>query len=150
MENPNVLNTLNVLQKVEIDENNDVLFYLGDIPSWTKNEFTRGINGPVDFYEVFKINLNLTHADKISLYWKARRFVGEKFLITIDKNKMNIWKGELDEYEEQWSFFDDLDDYILILNYSKYNVPKTVQDWRNDYEKLEKRYYSLLNERIQN
>ncbi|WP_289658398.1 hypothetical protein [Flavobacterium panacagri] len=149
MENPNVLNTLNVLQKVEIDENNDILFYLGDIPSWTINEFRLGMNGPVDFYEVFKINLNLNHADKVSLYWKARRFVGEKFLITINKDRMNIWKGELDEYEEQWNFFDDLDEEILILNYSKYNVPKTVEDWKNDYTKLEKRYYSLLQEKIQ-
>ncbi|WP_291144765.1 hypothetical protein [Flavobacterium sp. UBA7680] len=147
MEKQNILNTLYVLQKVEIDENNDVLFYFGDIPSWTKNEYMQEIGGPVDFYEVFKINLNLDHADKVSLYWKVTRYVGEKFLIAIDKNKMNIWNGNKDEDIEQWNFFDDLDDEILILNYSKYNVPKNVQDWKNDYMKLEKRYYSLLNEK---
>lgn len=150
MEKPNILNTLNILQKVEIGENSTVLFYFGDIANWTKNQFVHGIGDPVDFYEVFEINFNLNHEDILSLYWKIRRYVGEKFLIAFDENKMNIWNGEIHEYEEEWNFFDDLDDEILILNYSKYNAPKTAQDWKNDYTKLEKRYYSLLEEKIQN
>ncbi|WP_431244993.1 hypothetical protein ACQ9BO_12825 [Flavobacterium sp. P21] len=149
MEKPNIINTLNILQKVEIGESTAILFYFGDIPIWTKNEFVQEIGDPIDFYEVFEINFNLNHGDAVSLFWKIRRYVGEKFLIAFDKNKMNIWKGEIYEDEEEWSLFDDIDDEILILNYSKYNVPKTVQDWKNDYMKLEKRYYSLLQEKIQ-
>lgn len=148
MEKPKILNTLNVLQKVEISKNSTVLLYFGDIPSWAKNEFVHGVANPVDFYEVFEINFNWSHTDIVSLYLRVHRYVGEKFLIAINKNEMNIWNGDTHEDEEQWNFFDDLDDDILILNYLKYNVSKTVQDWQNDYMKLEKRYYSLLNEKI--
>lgn len=150
MEKPNILNTLYTLQKVEIRENTTVLFYFGDIPSWAENEFSYVIGDSVDFYEVFEINFNWSYTDIVNLYWKIHRYVGEKFLIAITKNEMNIWNGNKDEDIEQWNFFDDLDDEILILNYSKYNVPKNVQDWKNDYMKLEKRYYSLLNEKSKN
>ncbi|WP_343705957.1 hypothetical protein [Flavobacterium sp.] len=148
MEKSNILNRFGILQKIEIRENSTVLLYFGDIPSWTKNEIIKETVDLLDFYEVFEINFNLNHLDTVSLYWKVHRYVGEKFLISIDKNKMNIWNGDIHEYEEEWNFFDDLDDEISITNYLKYNVPKTVQDWKTDYMKLEKRYYSLLIEKM--
>ncbi len=148
MKKHNILNTLNILQKIEIDENKAVLLYFGDIPSWGKNEFVTGTGAPLDFYEVFEVNFNLNYTDVVSLYWKIHRYVGEKFLIAVDDNKMNIWNGEIHECEEEWSFFDDLDDEFSIVNYLKYNVPKTVQDWKADYMKLENRYYSLLIEKM--
>ncbi|WP_433763399.1 hypothetical protein [Flavobacterium ginsenosidimutans] len=148
MEKSNILNRLGILQKIEIRENSTVLLYFGDIPSWIKNEIIKETVDLLDFYEVFEINFNLNHLDTVSLYWKVHRYVGEKFLISIDKNKMNIWNGDIHEYEEEWNFFDDLDDEISITNYLKYNVPKTAQDWKKDYMKLEKRYYSLLIEKM--
>ena len=148
MEKPNILNRFVILQKVEIREKSTVLFYFGDIPSWTKNEIIKETDDLLDFYEVFEINFNLIQTDTVGLYWKVHRYVGEKFLIAIDKNQMNIWNGDIHEYEEEWNFFDDLDDEISITNYSKYSVPKTIQDWKTDYMKLEKRYYSLLIEKM--
>lgn len=147
MEKTKILNKFVILQKVEIHENSTVLFYFGDIPSWTKNEIVKVTDDLFDFYEVFEINFNLIQADTISLYWKVHRYIGEKFLVSIDENKMNIWNDDIYEYEEEWNFFDDLDDEFSIANYSKYNIPKTVQDWKTDYMKLEKRYYSLLIEK---
>lgn len=149
MEKPNILNTLNILQKVEIGENTTILFYFGDIPAWTKNEFVHEIGDPADFYEVFEINFNLNHADVVSLYWKIRRYAGEKVLIAFNENKMNIWSGEIHQYEEEWSFFDDLDDEILIFNFSKYNVLKSVQDWKNDYMKLEEILFVIRRKKLE-
>lgn len=147
MKKPNILNSFNILQKVTIEENNAVLFYFGDTPNWGKTEVIKDVVNSSDFYEVIEINLNLDYEDLISLYWKVHRYAGEEFFIEIDNDKMKIWQGEISECEEEWESFDDLDDEILFLNYKKYNVEKTSEDWKNDYENLRKRYYSLYNKK---
>ncbi|MTH14544.1 hypothetical protein [Flavobacterium sp. LC2016-01] len=148
MEKPRIINTLNILQKIEMVVNANVLFYFSDIPNWSQNEFLYGVGEPVDYYEVVEINFNLDYSERVDLYWKIHRYIGEKSFLTVENNSVNFWKGEITEYEEEWGCFDDIDHEILILNFSKYNVPKNVQDWKNDYMKLEKRYFSILNEKI--
>jgi hypothetical protein len=149
MEKPNILNTLNILKKVEMGENSTILLYFGNIPNWNQNDFSYNIGESVDHYEVVEVNFDLEYSDKVDLYWKIHRYIGERSFITVENNFISLWRGEITDYEEQWNYFDDLDDEILILNYKKYNVEKTMQDWKTDYMKLEKRYYSLLIEKMQ-
>ncbi|SFN61634.1 hypothetical protein SAMN05444143_1422 [Flavobacterium succinicans] len=143
MKKPNILNNLNILQKVTIEENNTILFFFGDTPNWNKKEVIKDVVNSDDFYEVIEINFNFDYKDLTRLYWKIHRYIGEEFFIEFDNGKINIWEGEISDNEECWGTFDDLEDEILIINYKKYNVQKSSQDWKNDYENLRKRYYSL-------
>ncbi|MCD0469262.1 hypothetical protein [Flavobacterium sp. JAS] len=142
MEKPNIINSFNVLQNIIIEENN-VLFSFSDVHNWGENGEINYQLQSSDFYEVVEVNFNLDHADLLDLYWKIRRYIGEEFFIVENGDRINIYKGEICDYEEEWGLFDDLDDDILILNYKKYNIQKSLQDWKNDYESLQKRYYSL-------
>jgi len=142
MEKPNIINSFNVLQNIIIEENN-ILFSFCDVHNWEKNEVINYQLQSSDFYEIVEVNFNLDHADLLDLYWKIRRYIGEELFIVENDVKINFYKGEISEYDEEWGLFDDLDDEILILNYKKYNIQKSLQDWKNDYESLQKRYYSL-------
>ncbi|SNR36705.1 hypothetical protein [Flavobacterium sp. ov086] len=142
MEKPNIINSFNVLQNIIIEENN-ILFSFCDVHNWEKNEVINYQLQSSDFYEIVEVNFNLDHADLLELYWKIRRYIGEELFIVENDVKINFYKGEISEYDEEWGLFDDLDDEILILNYKKYNIQKSLQDWKNDYESLQKRYYSL-------
>ncbi|WP_316634663.1 hypothetical protein [uncultured Flavobacterium sp.] len=142
MEKPNIINSFNILQNIRIEQNN-VLFSFSDVHNWEKNEVVNYQHQSSDFYEVVEVSFNLDHADLFNLYWKIKRYIGEEFFIVVSNDKINIYKGEISNYEEEWGLFDDLDNDILILNYKKYKIQKSSEDWKNDYESLQKRYYLL-------
>ena len=147
MEKRNILNNLNVLQKVTFGEDNSILFSFGDTPNWNKKETIKDVINSNDFYEVVEIKFNLDYENLTKLFWKIHRYIGEDFFIEQDNDRINIWEGEISDYEESWGTFDDLEDEILIVNHKKYNIQKSAQDWKNDYENLRKRYYSLYNKK---
>lgn len=143
MKDLNILNNLNVLQKVSLGENNSILFFFGDTPDWSNKNVIYDVVEPKAYFEVIKIfaKENLT-----DLYWKAHRYSGERMFLEVEGNTINIWEGEISDYQEYWGAFDDLDN-IEYTTYEFYTVEKTADDWQKDYEKLRKRYYSLYNKK---
>ena len=139
MKNLNIINNLNILQKISLGENNSILFYFGDTPNWKDKSVIKDVIEPKNYYEVVKIICDKELTDS---YWKLHRYSGEEMFLQKDINKINIWEGEISDYEEYWGTFDDIEE-IEYKNYEFYTVEKSSDDWKRDYENLRERYYSL-------
>lgn len=145
----NILNTLklNILQKIILKENNTLIFYFGDTPNWRENCLIKDFIKMSDYYEVFKIQVNLDSKTLTELYWKIHRYSGQEMFLEVDNNYLNIWEGEISDYEEYWGSFDDLEDELPLLKYEKYTELKNAIDWKTDYESLRANFYSLYNKK---
>jgi len=150
MKKPGILNDLNVLQKVVLGDGNSILFYFGDIPNWKKKDLVKDATNLVAHYEVVEIVFDLDSANLNNLYWKLHRYKGEELFLQLKNGQVSIWQGEASDHEEYWSSFDDFEDAFSIVSHKIYNVKKSAEDWKNDYENLLKSYYSLyLKKKIQ-
>lgn len=139
MKSQNILNSLNILQKINLGDNNSILFYFGDTPNWNDNNVIKDVIEPKNHYEVVQVFCDQKLTD---LYWKLHRYSGEEMFLQKDKNKINIWEGEISDYEEFWGTFDDIEE-IEYKDYKFFTIEKSAEDWKRDYENLRKRYYSL-------
>lgn len=139
MKNLNIINKLNILQKVNLGENNSVLFFFGDTPNWKDKNVIKDITEPKNYYEVVQVFCDQEIND---LYWKLHRYSGEEMFLQKEANKINIGEGEISDYEEYWGTFDDIEE-IEYKDYKSFTIEKSAEDWKRDYENLRKRYYSL-------
>ena len=138
MKNLKILHELNILQKVSLGVDNSILFFFGDTPNWSVNTFFN-VNNPKDYYEVVEIQVE---KDLNSIYWKTKRYAGRQMFLKLEDDKINIWEGEINGYEEYWITFDDIEE-IKHLNYKVYQEKKSAEDWKAEYMKLSKNHHSL-------
>ena len=139
MKNLNIINSLNILQKINFGENNSILFYFGDTPNWNDKNVIKDVTEPKNHYEVVQI---FCEQELTDFYWKLHRHSGEEMFLQKEENKINIWEGEICDYEEYWGTFDDIEE-IEYKEYKSFTIEKSAEDWKRDYENLRKRYYSL-------
>lgn len=145
MKDLKILNTLAlcILQKVTLENDSIVRFYFGDTPDWSRKGHIKDVVDPSESYEVIEVKFSMTHNQITDLYWKIHRYIGEEmFLQLSEPNKVSIWEG-VSEFEEDWGFFDDLEDGYTIVSYKVYNSEKQLEDWRREYVQLRKQFYSL-------
>jgi hypothetical protein len=138
MKNLKILNELNILQKVTLGVDNSILFFFGDTPNWNVNTIF-DVSNPKDYYQVIEIKVE---KELSNLYCKVKRYAGEQMFLQLEDDKINIWEGEISEYEQYWGTFDEIEDF-KHTNYRVYQQEKSAEDWKTEYMKLRKNYHSL-------
>lgn len=141
MEKPKIINHLNLLCKLTLESDASILFLFGDVPRWDKKEIITDTNPPKNYYDAVKIHFD---KDVTNLYWRMHRYTGEEMFLYLENNKLAIFEGEINDDQESWNYFDDLEDELPIKHYEVYTVEKTAADWKNDYENLRNKYHSLF------
>ncbi|MCL5130553.1 hypothetical protein [Algibacter sp. L4_22] len=99
---------------------------------------------PKSYYEVVEVKVK---TDLNDLYWKIARYAGEEMFLQLENDKINIWEGEISEFQEYWGTFDEIEE-IEHISYELYTLEKNADDWKSDYEKLRKNYHALYGKKI--
>lgn len=140
MKDLKIINSLNILQKVILEDDCTIAFYFGNALHWPfRYDRVYGAVEPKDYYEVVKVKSIESLRD---LYWKIHRYSGQQMFLQESKNKINIWEGEISGYCEEWGAFDDVEE-IQHEAYEFFTTEKTIEDWKREHESLRKVYNEL-------
>lgn len=139
-----ILNQLVYLKKVELLPENGLLLKFDNLPIWKNNRFNIYFTDRHhDYYEgifiYFKKNI-------LNYHLLLQSHIGEQLYIEISNQNLNVWYAEYFDHIEDRNTVDHLEE-IEILNYSFEKLEKTSQDWKEEYQELEKTYLDLLSKK---